>query len=51
MELEATLCSPTFLIVLEIINLARQHCIATLVASLFIEDGKLTDFPNAVNKA
>ena len=49
--LKAPFYSPALLEVLEVINLTR--CIALLpwLLDCFIEDSKLADFPDAVNKA
>ena len=49
--LEAPLRGLAFLVVPEVIKNRQVHCVATLVASLFIKDRKLTDFPYTENKA
>ena len=49
--LEAPLCGPALLTVLEIINYTRCTALLPCLLALFIEDRKLTDSSEAVNKA
>jgi len=49
--LKATFYGPALLVVLEVINLARCIVLLPWLLDYFIEDSKLADFPDTVNKA